>query len=228
MCSWTYDLINLLKLFTSNNENYSTWFIVWLYSVSEKKWASYTFCADKYKLSPCWTKLSVHTSRCILVIVGKFHTILWYCLTDIQFLHNDVINVSFRHYLLIKGTAHVTYERLINVSTWQYSAHRARERETVALLSAETPDFMIWYDLFANKTQIHPKTYKKNTHATRLKNSTNSRPWKIKHIKPVQKPSKQLSEIKKITQINTFNWALKKQRVTENVLATKQPGPQSG
>jgi len=22
---------------------------------------------------------------------------------------------------------------------------------------------MIWYDLFANKTQIHPETYKKNT-----------------------------------------------------------------
>jgi len=51
---------------------------------------------------------------------------------------------------------------------------------------------MIRYDLFANKTQIHPETYKKNTHSRfdKAENSTNSCPSKMKHMIPVQKTSK--------------------------------------
>ena len=61
---------------------------------------SQSFCTDKCKHAPNWTKLSVHFPRSIWVIVDKFHTIPSYHLTDFQFLQIVVTDFSYRHYLL--------------------------------------------------------------------------------------------------------------------------------
>ena len=41
----------------------------------QKKVSPQTFCTDKCKHAPYWTKLSMHSPRSIWVIVAKFHTI---------------------------------------------------------------------------------------------------------------------------------------------------------
>ena len=51
-------------------------------------------------------------------------------------------------------------------------------------------DDWLWYDLFANKHKyIQKHTRTRIAGATRLKNSTNSRPWKIKHMMPFVRSS---------------------------------------
>jgi len=44
-----------------------------------------TYCTDKCKQAPYWTKLSVQSPSSIWAVVAKFHTIPSYHLTDFQF-----------------------------------------------------------------------------------------------------------------------------------------------
>ena len=76
--------------------------------MSRKKWAPQTFCTDKCKHAPYWTKLSVHSARSIWVIVAKFHTI-----TDFQFLQIVVTAFSYRHDL---SNAHHFYDVILLIN----------------------------------------------------------------------------------------------------------------
>jgi len=72
-----------------------------------------TFCTDKCKHAPYWTKLSVHSPRSIWVIVAKFHTIPSYHLTDFQFLQIVVTAFSYRHDL---SNAHHFYDVILLIN----------------------------------------------------------------------------------------------------------------
>jgi len=87
------------------------------------------------------------------------------------------------------------------VICWRYDYRTANNRK--GPLCATWCDMI--YLLIKNKyIQRHTQRIR-TSGATRLKNSTNSRPWKLNH----NAKTTTVCEIKKITQINTINWALK-------------------
>ena len=83
----------------------------------EKSEPPQTFCTDKCKHSPYWTKLSMHSPRSICVIFAKFRKIPSYHLTDFQFLHIVVTDFSYRHDLLIMHDAsHVMHDVILSIN----------------------------------------------------------------------------------------------------------------
>ena len=73
---------------------------------------------QNYKQAPRWAKLCVHTPWSIWVIVAKFHTISLYRLTDFQSVQNDVTNVSYQHFLLIRHRARHLRHACITPLCW--------------------------------------------------------------------------------------------------------------
>jgi len=97
-------------------------------------------------------KFYTNKTTSISVIDTKFHENPLFCLRDFQFFQTAVTNLSYRYCQpFVQVSGDFTFQ--------QDSASAHHARETVALLSAETPDFNSPLDWQLNSPDLNPVDY---------------------------------------------------------------------
>jgi len=126
-----------------------------------------------------WNFTHITKTTSISVTDAKFHKNLLFNLRDFQFFLTAVTNLSYRYDLLPCHSLILWW--LLHLPAGTAPAHHTRE--TVALLSAETPDFISPLDWPHNSPDLNPVDYaiwdRKESIAARPVKSERTSGWRV-------------------------------------------------